>query len=535
MPAAAPPRDPQTDRTRLETLVQTLQAGRYDDGLRLAEAALADGLIHPLPLRLTASALQQAGRFEEAIARFQHAVDLAPQDPGGWAALSACLFMARRPTAALAASQAALDLAPNEPALLCGRAQLLQSLGRVDEAQGLYERALEIDPQLFEAALGLAGLAIEAGDWVEADRLTRGLIQRHGPAPNLTWLSARIAHGLGDHETARTEVAALLESERLQPAQRAEALLLRGQILDALNRPSEAFGAAVEGKAIQHRLFAERARGHEAETEKLRRLARWFQNADPAPWASAPTDLGRDIAGHVFLIGFPRSGATLLAQALAGHDQVVVLEEAPTLAAPYAEFMTTGEDLSRLAQISKADAALWRARYWAEVRAHGVEPAGRVFVDTAPAGSLHLPLIAKLFPRAKILFAVRDPRDVVLSCLRQNFQLNAMTYAFTSLAETAACYAACMDLVEIYRARLPLGLMEIRHEALVADLDGVSPAISAFLGLDPARARLAPRAPKPANGSHNKGQGRWRAYRRDLAPIMADLAAWVARFGYPET
>ena len=180
MPAAAPPRDPQTDRTRLETLVQTLQAGRYDDGLRLAEAALADGLIHPLPLRLTASALQQAGRFEEAIARFQHAVDLAPQDPGGWAALSACLFMARRPTAALAASQAALDLAPNEPALLCGRAQLLQSLGRVDEAQGLYERALEIDPQLFEAALGLAGLAIEAGDWVEADRLTRGLIQRHG-------------------------------------------------------------------------------------------------------------------------------------------------------------------------------------------------------------------------------------------------------------------------------------------------------------------------------------------------------------------
>lgn len=547
MPSDAPPRDPRQDRSRLETLVQALQAGRYDEGLSLAEAALADGLIHPLPLRLTASALQQAGRFEDAIARFQHAVDLAPRDPSGWAALSACLFMARRPQAALAASHAALELAPDEPALLCGRAQLLQSLSRVDEARGLYQRALEIDSQLFEAALGLAGLAIEAGDWAEADRLTRGLIQRHGPAPHLTWLSARIAHGLGDHETARTEVAALLERADLQPAQRAEALLLRGQILDALGRPTEAFGAAVEGKAIQHRLFAERARGHEGETDKLRRLARWFQNADPAPWAGAPPDASPPVAGHVFLIGFPRSGATFLERVLAGHDQVVALEEASTLAAPYAEFMTTAEDLSRLARISATDAALWRARYWAEVRANGVEPSGKVFVDTAPAGSLDLPLIAKLFPGAKILFAVRDPRDVALSCLRQNFPLSAMTDAFTSLSETAACYVACMDLVEIYRALFPLDLMETRHEALATDREGTLPGIARFLGLDvtPAMLDIAATAqghgdrtpaarPAPGEPQFN-ALGRWRAYRRDLAPVLATLAPWVARFGYPDT
>jgi hypothetical protein len=66
--------------------------------------------------------------------------------------------------------------------------------------------------------------------------------------------------------------------------------------------------------------------------------------------------------------------------------------------------------------------------------------------------------VAKLFPNAKVLFAVRDPRDVVLSCFRNNFQLNAMTYAFTDLGEAAACYDACMAMAEVYCRVLPLGL-----------------------------------------------------------------------------
>ena len=84
--------------------------------------------------------------------------------------------------------------------------------------------------------------------------------------------------------------------------------------------------------------------------------------------------------------------------------------------------MTTPEGLERLAHLTPAEAQTWRAAYWAEVARGGVEVAGKVFLDKAPAGTLYLPLIAKLFPGAKILFALRDPRDVVLSCLRSSFQ-----------------------------------------------------------------------------------------------------------------
>jgi hypothetical protein len=319
-----------------------------------------------------------------------------------------------------------------------------------------------------------------------------------------------------------------------------------GEALDRLGRASEAFAAAIEGKAIQRRLFAERAAASEGETAKYIRLAAWFSSADRNAWAIAPPEgPGADRpSAHAFLVGFPRSGTTLLEQGLAGHRRVRTLEEAPTLAAHYAAFLSSDEGCARLARLTGEEADLWRARYWDEVRTHGIEPAGVVFVDKAPAGTLYLPLIARLFPRARILFALRDPRDVVLSCLRQAFQMNAMTYAFTSLEESAACYGACMAMAQIYRSVLPLDLVEARHEDLANDFGNEIRRISDFLELDfdPAMREIEAtaagrrlRTPSGAQvrlGVNREGVGRWLDYARELAPVLPILAPWVERFGY---
>ena len=176
--------------------------------------------------------------------------------------------------------------------------------------------------------------------------------------------------------------------------------------------------------------------------------------------------------------------------------------------------------------------------------AHGVDPRGRVFLDKAPAGTLYLPLIAKLFPHAKLLFAIRDPRDVVLSCFRSSFQMNALTYAFTDLAEAAGCYAACMDLAVVYRRVLPVSLCEVRYERLVDDFEGELERIAAHLGLKviPAMTDVAatasrrivrtPSAPQVRAGLNRQGLGRWHAYANDLAPVLPILQPWIDRFGY---
>jgi hypothetical protein len=246
----------------------------------------------------------------------------------------------------------------------------------------------------------------------------------------------------------------------------------------------------------------------------------------------------------VFLLGFPRSGTTLIEQALAGHPRIVTLEEAPTLAEPYQVFLKSAEGPGRLAGLSPDEAQAWRARYWQVVRAHGIDPMGRVFLDKAPAETLSLPVIAKLFPRARILFAVRDPRDVVLSCFINGFQMNAMTYAFTTLVGAAACYGANMKLAGVYRALLPLSLREVRYEALIEDFGGELKAIAAFIGLEyhPAMADVAataerrivhtPSAAHVRAGVNRQGLAHWRAYAAELTPVAKALAPWIEQFGY---
>jgi len=492
-------------------------------------------------LRATGARLQSAGRFAEAATAFQRAIGLAPLAPEGWIALVMCLLTDRRPEAALAMADAGLARLPSSADLLCAKAQALQSLSRVAEAGKAFRRALAINPANAEARFGLARLAMGAGDWDAAAALAAPLLAVPAPGPRIDWLAARIALGKGDLAAARARSARALQTPGLAPDQEAETALLLGEALDGLGRAGEAFQAFSRGKAALRGFYAARAGGRESEVEKLSLLVGWFRATDPAPWRE-PADAADQ--RHAFLVGFPRSGTTLLEQALAGHPDVAALEEAPTLADAYAEFMTAPEGLERLARLSPAEAEHWRGVYWRVVADHGARAEGQLFLDKAPAGTLYLPLIAKLFPAAKVLFAVRDPRDVVLSCFRNSFQMNALTYAFTDLTETARCYAATMSLAEVYGQVLPIQPLEVRYERLVDDFASELGRIAGFLGLEVTPAMLdvaatagrrvvrTPSAPQVRAGLNRQGLGRWRAYADELAPVAPILAPWLVRFGY---
>jgi tetratricopeptide (TPR) repeat protein len=491
-------------------------------------------------LRAQAISRQRQGQFEAAIMLFRRAVETAPSDAEGYVALADCLLVARRADAALGVCDVGLGQAGAAAALLCAKARILQSLSRVDEAAATYRAALAAEPANVQARHGLALQAVELGDWDEAAALVAPLT----PTPALDWLAARIALGRGDFETARAQ-AAEAEAAMARADQRAEAALLLGEALGGLGRHAEAFAAFARGKAQLRAFYAERAAGRESETDKLKRLAAWFGASDPSPWCSAPAAVADPgVRGHAFLLGFPRSGTTLLEQALAGHPDLVALEEAPTLAEAYDAFLADAAGLARLAQLSPAQADHWRAVYWRTVAAHGADPRGRVFLDKAPAGTLYLPVIAKLFPAAKLLFAIRDPRDVVLSCFRASFQMNALTYAFTDLVEAARCYAASMELAAIYRRVLPVEFLEVRYERLVDDFEGELGRASAHLGLEltpgmmdvaaTAKRRIVrtPSAPQVRAGLNRQGLGRWRAYEAKLAPALSILQPWVDQLGY---
>jgi len=128
--------------------------------------------------------------------------------------------------------------------------------------------------------------------------------------------------------------------------------------------------------------------------------------------------------------------------------------------------------------------------------------------------------------------------------LRQSFQMNAMTYEFTTLEGAARCYGAVMGAAFAARERLPLDLIEVRHEALVEDFEGGLRRVCAHLGLDwrPAMADVAatararqirtPSAAQVRAGLNADGVGGWRAYADHMAPALPPLLPWVERLGY---
>jgi len=153
-------------------------------------------------------------------------------------------------------------------------------------------------------------------------------------------------------------------------------------------------------------------------------------------------------------------------------------------------------------------------------------------------------LIARLFPNARILFAERDPRDVVFSCFRRAFQINTGMYQFTSLESAARFYDLTLTAAREYLRVFPLEVRPARYESLVADIEGESRALCGFLGVDwdaemlrfadRARGRSirTPSAPQVRRGLYTTGVDQWRRYVDHLAPVLPVLDRWAATLGY---
>ena len=479
-------RDPEADRATLRAVHAAAQGGDMDRASLMAEQALKTGLEHPLLLNLVALKLENEGRLEEAVARLRRARELAPGDISVLNALGLVLQRLEGFRESLELFEEVLRLAPDFPPGHYNRGAALDALGRLEPAEASYRRALELQPGHLAAMAGLASIAGRRGQHQEARRLAEPVLEREPNYPDATMTVAAADLAEGAAARAEARIRALLADPRPSLLERALATSLLGDALDAQGRIAPAFEAYSGAGRELKRVYAERFGRGESTLDAAVWLNRAFAAARPETWAPRPaTGTNPDgAAGHVFLTGFPRSGTTLLEQVLASHPGVIALEEQDTLVDAVRAFMRAPTDLDRLAAAGDGDLVPFREAYWRRVREAGVDPAGKVFVDKHPLNTLKLPLIARLFPEARILFARRDPRDVVLSCFRRRFQMNAPMYQLLTLESAAAFYAATMQLAARLDQVLALDSLEVRHESLVADFEREVRAICGFLGLE---------------------------------------------------
>lgn len=452
-------------------------------------------------------ALHRLGRMPEAMSMLDTAVALAPEHADAWLHLGALRNHLGDSAGAAAALERALALNPRDADAWSELATLHELDNRLPQMRRALEHGLAVAPQ----------------------------------HPSLRLEAARYQRRMGDAQAAASLLRDL-DADALPPWRRKDYWFELGRHLDQLQRADDAWDAFLHG----NRLAAASAGNDLAFLPRLLdRLHAQLEHAPAVP-SQIPSGAGAD-AGPVFLLGFPRSGLTLLNTMLGCHPCIETLEEKPTLEACVEQLAKAPSSYPEsLAGIDDRALDRLRMRYWEQVRRHA--PAANRdtrLVDTFPIRTLHVQLIASLFPYARVVFMARHPADVVLSNVMQDYAPNPANAQFTDLQRATATYAGTLELWRKARSRLPLRIHTLRYEDLVRDAEGTLHPLLRFLELPWHPDMLAQYRARAgtlrigtssyhqvAEALNDRSIGRWQRYRGPLAPILPRLQPAAADLGY---
>ena len=251
----------------------------------------------------------------------------------------------------------------------------------------------------------------------------------------------------------------------------------------------------------------------------------------------------------IFIVGFPRSGTTMLEQMLDAHPGMISMDERPFVQRVIDRMQAAGlqypEDLERL---DARRCSELREVYWAAVeKVTGQGRRGKRLVDKNPLTMLRLPMLVRLFPNAKIIFALRHPCDVLLSCYMQNFNAPPFMALCSTLQRLASGYVKAMNFWASHVELMKPDLFEWRYECAMEHFDSNVERLGSFLELgssaplrdfsDHARRKgfiSTPSYSQVVQPVYTTSIGRWHRYRRWFEPVLPALVPVLQRWGYDD-
>jgi tetratricopeptide (TPR) repeat protein len=523
-----------------------------------------------------ALALLGKGSLQEAERHARNAVRIAPENPQAHNLMGMILTEANRPQIGEYHYRRVLQLTgQRDPIVLANLAWNLKNQGRMQEARALYEESIAAAPEVRQTLIGFARLEEADRNFPAAHALVERLEALFPGDGNVRLTKAVLLGRMRQYDEALAVIDSLATGEtRLGPNE----LLEKGRLLDQLGRYDDAWAAFAEGKRLARELAGQVYLDQTAQQE-LDRLRAFFTGGrlQLLPKATTRTDTPQPI----FILGFPRSGTTLVEQTLSAHPQVVAGDELPLiheitaimprmLGSPlgYPEALSElwmgdqreGLDTLRDHYLHKvrqmgvltadrgppaADAAEAAASTGAAGRrrrpaALAASPGVTHFTDKMPLNETNLGLIALLFPAAPLIHVLRHPLDIMVSAFS-----NAFTHGYfcaSDLTSAATHYVRVMELVQHYRGEMTLRYLPIRYEDIVQDQEASVRAMLDFAGIpfDPAcltfhenrrYARTASYA-QVTEKLYGRSVGRWKHYRRHLEPVLPILAPMIEALGY---
>lgn len=452
--------------------------------------------------------------YDQATEYFEKAIRVAGWQTAAFTAAGLHCLTFSQPTMARGYFERAYKKNPDAVEILAPLASIYERLGQLDAAEEFAARTIKADAGNTNARLVQAMVLRRRKRLAEAETILRASASLPDPDP---WFRAQIGYELGLN-------------------------------LDQQGRYDEAMAAWLDAKKILIPT-AEKEVAYHANTQKQRRAQADALTAEAWQRFRAGGEKLQPSRRIAFLVGHPRSGTTLLEQVLDAHPDAISLEETDVFLKE--GLRTLFKNLPNQPVIDVLNQAgnkvlqEARATYFRLAESFLGQPLlGRLLIDKNPSLTPSIPAIARIFPEAHFLIALRDPRDVCLSCFMQPLPVNPVSSSYLTLASTVTEYASMMDFWLTIRDQMAAPWLEVRYEDTVNDLAAVARRTLDYLSLpwddrvvafdQHAKSKIV-RSPTYADVGkpiYKTSLGRWQHYQKHLEPHLARLEPFVQAFGY---
>ena len=425
-------------------------------------------------------------------------------------------------------------------------AKLLQLMGDTPSTVVLLEDLIARNPSHLEARLLLAKVYERMNELARSEIMARDLLEdpmvsTKAARSDVQHLFATLALRNGDYANARS----VLEQSGPRHTSDYAHYFELAETYDKLGAPDQAMQAL--RAAHEWQVQELRIASPEFFLPESPALPAALPRVSPEAYRRWPATTAPDAKDSpVFIVGFPRSGTTLLEQMLDAHPGLQSMDENPFFNRLADRLKSHGEGImDKLELLQQRDCDELRKLYLIMVSEKIPRRWDAQLVDKNPLNMLWLPLIYRLFPRAKFILAVRHPCDVILSCYMQNFRSSILGAACANLPRLASAYVGAMDYWLQTVGILQPDVLVSRYEDLVADFPGHTTRIAQFLGLDDATPMLrfdqhardkgyiaTPSYDQVIEPVNRKGVNRWMRYQQEFELVLPTLEPMLRFWGY---
>ena len=559
----------------------TLQEqGKFEGALMAYKKAISIKPNYAEAYNNLGNTLLEQGEPAGAISSYKKAISIDSNYAEANYNMGFALSSINKPEEAIVAYNNAISIKPNYSEAYCNLGNAYKEIGKLNEAIDFYRNAISINPKYaqvynnlgkvfqeqdklelaMEAYKKATSLKLEYSEawtngaealekWNKLDELDDWLKQAHKNfkivPSDISYFQSKFLWRIKERKEA-LKLISTINLKTVSENRKQGFLNLKAKCFESSQNFSKAYDCFLEMNLLakksntylnsnSDKFFANTK--NQLEQLKLKLTSR----------ATDSEDNGETIS-PIFLVGFPRSGTTLMDTILRSHSKIEVLEEKPTVVAAKAAIRKNGynEIHNKVFSIDIISEA--RSSYIKEFRKHiKSSDTNSVYIDKLPLNLIEVPLINQLFPSAKFILALRHPFDTILSCWMQDFEINAAMANMVDLDRIVDLYCIAMETFKICRSEYNLNVHTIRYEDLLEDLKGESSALLTFLDLTwetkmedyrataLKRGRInTPSYSQVSQPIYKEAKYRWVNYKEYLDKYSDQIEPWIQEFGYVE-